>query len=123
MAKRAIKKKKENEDILGIVAFGSLIGNMYQMTSRKSLEKEHDALKAYTAQLKQLYSSMKIRSKQIYDESQALRRANEGLIDFNKKLLTQLAEAQDEILKLKTERPAPGRIIRRRSQTVSGESK
>jgi len=102
MAKKVIKKKKENEDMLGIVAFGSLIGNIYQMTSKKSLEREHEALKAYTAQLKQLYFSMKIRAKQIYDESQALRRANEGLIDFNKRLLMQLKEAQDETRKLKS---------------------
>lgn len=112
MTKRVIRKKKENEDILGIVAFGSLIGNMYRIASKKSLEVEHEALKAYTAELKQLYSSMKIRAKQIYDENQALRRANEGLIDLNKRLLTQLTEAQEDV-----------RRIRRHSQADSGASK
>ncbi len=123
MAKRVIKKKKENEDILGVVAFGSLIGNMYQMASKKSLEKEHEALKAYTAELKQLYSSMKIRAKQIYDENQALRHANEGLLELNKRLLSQLTEAQEQIRKLKSGHSARGLSIRRRSETVSGESK
>jgi hypothetical protein len=123
MAKRIIKKKKENEDILGIVAFGSLIENMYQITSKKSLESERETLKAYTAELKQLYFSMKIRAKQIYDENQALRRANEGLIDLNQKLLRQLAEIQDEIRKPKSDRSAPGPKIRRRYSSVSGERK
>lgn len=119
MATKTIKKKEE--DFLGLVAFGSLITNIFQIASKKSLEVEHEALKAYASELKRLYENIKMRERQIYKENLELKRANEELIVINNRLLKELIETKNENIKLKEEKSTSVvRRIRRISKTNEG---
>ena len=105
MRTKTVKKTGEGEDILGVVAFGSLITNIVQLASKKSLEEQHEALKAYTSELKKHYGNMVVRERQVYNKYLELKQANEELVSMNNQLLTELMAAQDKINKQKTDKP------------------
>jgi hypothetical protein len=72
MTAKIIKKKEEGEDFLGLITLGSLIANLFQHASKKSLEEQHIALKSH-------YENMLERYKQIYNAYMSMKRVNEGL--------------------------------------------
>lgn len=117
MRTKIVKKTGEDEDILGLVAFGSLITNIFQLASKKSLEEQHEALKAYTAELKRHYGNMMLRERQVYSRCLELKRANEELLVMNNQLLGELMTAQEKINKLGRGKPAP---VSKRRRYVSG---
>lgn len=64
MVTRRIKQEETTEDFLGLIAFGSLIGNIFQIASKNALENQHGKLKAYADNLKKHYDNMIERYKQ-----------------------------------------------------------
>lgn len=79
MATKTIDKKEGSGDLLGLVTFGSLIGNIWQIVSKRSLEQEHNALKADTEKLRNQYSEIIKNYRMVYDEYTAMKRTNESL--------------------------------------------
>jgi hypothetical protein len=94
MRTKTVKRNEDNGDILGVVAFGSLVSNIYQIASKKSLEEEHAALKAYAGELKRHYDNMRVREKLVYNENIELRNAYKELQNLNSLLLKELVEAK-----------------------------
>ncbi|MEK6589231.1 MAG: hypothetical protein AABZ11_00985 [Nitrospinota bacterium] len=123
MSTKTVVKKKEGEDILGLVALGSLITNIFQIASKKSLEAEHEALKAYVTELRQLYENIRVRERQVSNENLELKRANEGLIALNNRLLKELVEAKNAIIKLKNRKSGISPLRRKGGLNTIGESK
>ena len=108
MRTKTVKKTGEGEDILGLVAFGSLITNIFQLASIKSLVEQHEALKAYTAELKRHYGNLFLRERQVYNRYLELKQANEELLAMNNQLLKEsLMAAQDKINRQRTEKTVP----------------
>ncbi|MBI4377894.1 MAG: hypothetical protein HY578_02230 [Nitrospinae bacterium] len=123
MSTKTVVKKQEGEDILGLVALGSLITNIFQIASKKSLEAEHEALKAYVIQLRRFYENIRVRERQVSNENLELKRANEGLIALNNRLLKELAEAENTIIKLKNRKSGISPLRRKGGLNTIGESK
>lgn len=123
MAEKTVAKMNAGEDILGLVAFGSLITNIFQLASKKSLEEQHEALKAYVTELKTHYHNMKTRERQIYSKNLEMKRANEELIALNDKLLRELRASKEEIIKLISLKSEASIGRRRYIPTKIGESK
>jgi len=116
MLLKTVKHTDDSDDILGLVAFGSLITNIVQIASRKSLEKEHAALKAYAGELKKHYENMRIRENHVYKENLELKNAYNVLQIQNNRLLSELIEARKEVFDLKlptTLIPVKKKVIRR----------
>lgn len=111
MRTKTVRKTGEGEDILGLVAFGSLVTNIFQLASKKSLQEQHAALKAYTTELKKHYHNMVLRERQVYSRCLELKRANEELASMNNKLLSELMAAQEKINRQQSEKTVP---VRRR---------
>ncbi len=116
MRTKTVRKIDEGEDILGVVAFGSLITNIVQLASKKSLEEQHEALKAYTSELKKHYGNMVVRERQVYNKYLELKQANEELLAMNNQLLKELMAAQEKINKQRTEKTVP--IVKRQVSRV-----
>ncbi|MGO9613810.1 MAG: hypothetical protein ACLPX5_12345 [Dissulfurispiraceae bacterium] len=112
MATKTVRQGEKGEDILGLAAFGSLIANIFQIASKKSLEEEHASLKAYASELRRHYENMRARERLVYNENLELKRANEGFMVINNRLLKELIEAKNEVIKLKGGTPV---VSRRRS--------
>lgn len=93
MPTKTARKATEGEDILGLVAFGSLISNIFQLASKKNLEQQHEALKAYTLELKRHYGNMVVRERQVSSKCLELKRANEELVAMNNRLLKEMMSA------------------------------
>ena len=123
MSTKTVVKKKEGENILGLVALGSLITNIFQIVSKKSLEAEHEALKAYVIELRQFYENIRVRERQVSNENLELKRANEGLIALNNRLLKELVEAKNAIIKLKNRKSGISPLRRKGGLNTIGESK
>jgi predicted RNase H-like nuclease (RuvC/YqgF family) len=117
MRTKTVKKTGEGEDILGLVAFGSLISNIFQLASKKSLGEQHEALKAYTTELKRHYGNMMLRERQVYSRCLELKRANEELLSMNNQLLKELMAAQEKINRLESGKTEP---ISKRRRYVPG---
>lgn len=95
MALKTVKRQAdESGDILGLVAFGSLVANIFQIASKKSLEEEHVALKVYAGELKKHYENMRVRERLVYKENIELRNCNKELQNLNSRLLKELIEAK-----------------------------
>ncbi|MGD0883638.1 MAG: hypothetical protein ABSA46_01965 [Thermodesulfovibrionales bacterium] len=122
MAAKIVRKGEGEEDILGLVAFGSLVANIFQIASKKSLEEEHAVLKAYASELKRHYENMKVRERLVYNTNLELKRANEGLIAVNTRLLKELVEARNEVIRLKGGSPETHRRRMRRVRRRTGGS-
>jgi hypothetical protein len=105
MRTKTVRKIGEGEDILGVVAFGSLITNIFQLASKKSFEEQREALKAYTSELKKHYGNMVVRERQVYNKYLELKQANEELVSMNNQLLKELMTAQEKINRQKTDKP------------------
>lgn len=116
MATKTVRHGEGGEDILGLVAFGSLIGIIFQIASKKSLEEEHASLKAYVSELRRHYENMRVRERLVYNENLELKRANEGFMVINNRLLKELIEAKNEVIKLKG--GSPPETSRRRRKRV-----
>jgi hypothetical protein len=123
MGRKTVINKKEGEDILGLVALGSLITNIFQIASKKSLEAGHEALKAYVIELRQFYENIRVRERQVSNENLELKRANEGLIALNNRLLKELVEAKNAIIKLKSRKSGISLLRRKGGLNTIGESK
>jgi len=91
------RQTDEGGDIVGLVAFGSLVSNIFQIASRKSLEEEHAALKAYAGELKRLYENMIVRARLVYKENIELKNCNQELQNLNSRLLKELIEAKTPV--------------------------
>jgi hypothetical protein len=120
MKTRIVKQAEDSGDIMGVVAFGSLVANIFQIVSRKSLEEKHEALRAYAGELKRHYDNMIIRERLVYNENIQLKNANRDLQNLNSRLLKELIEARNETLSLKiatTSTPIKRRVIHK---TVGG---
>lgn len=116
MTRKMVKQKETSDDFLGLVAFGSLIGNIFQITSKKRFEDQHENLKAYAANLKQHYDNMIERYKQVGSAYLSMRNVNAalskeiqilndviaGLRKENNRLIKELDTVKEESLKLKT---------------------
>lgn len=116
MSTKMVKQKETSDDFLGLVAFGSLIGNIFQITSKKRLEDQHENLKAYAANLKQHYDNMIERYKQVGSAYLSMRNVNAalskeiqilndviaGLRRENNRVIKELDTVKEENLKLKT---------------------
>lgn len=133
MTTKMVKQKETSDDFLGLVAFGSLIGNIFQITSKKRLEDQHENLKAYAANLKQHYDNMIERYKQVGSAYLSMRNVNAalskeiqilndviaGLRRENNRLIKELDTVKEENLKLKTSK-AEGAVKRKRSVVKRG---
>lgn len=117
MVTKTTWEKEEKEDILGLVAFGSLIANIFQIVSKRSLEEQYEALKAYVSELRRHYENIKVRERQVYNEYLRLKKANEELNAINNRILKELIEAN---IKLKSRKPEPTLRRRRRPRTNGG---
>lgn len=108
MAIKTVRQRQTDEggDILGLVAFGSLVTNIFQIASKKSLEEEHAALKAYSGELKKHYENMRVRERLVYNENIELKNCNKELQNLNSRLLKELIEA-------KTSAPIRRTVIRK----------
>lgn len=127
MTTKMAKQKETSDDFLGLVAFGSLIGNIFQITSKKRLEDQHENLKAYAANLKQHYDNMIERYKQVGSAYLSMRNVNAalskeiqilndviaGLRRENNRLIKELDTVKEEFLKLKTSK-VEGAVKRKR---------
>jgi len=122
MATKTVRHGEGGEDILGLVAFGSLIGIIFQIASKKSLEEEHASLKAYVSELRRHYENMRVRERLVYNENLELKRANEGFMVINNRLLKELIEAKNEVIKLKGGSPETSRRRRKRVCKTNGGS-
>jgi len=122
MATKTVRHGEGGEDILGLVAFGSLIGIIFQIASKKSLEEEHASLKAYASELRRHYENMRVRERLVYKENLELKRANEGFMVINNRLLKELIEAKNEVIKLKGGSPETSRRRRKRVRKTNGGS-
>ena len=67
-----------------------MITNIFQLASKKDLEQQHGALKAYTAELKRHYGNMVVRERQVSNKCLELKRANEELVAMNNRLLKEM---------------------------------
>jgi len=96
MAIKTVRQRQADEsgDILGLVAFGSLVTNIFQIASKKSLEEEHAALKAYAGELKKHYENMRVRERLVYKENIELKNCYKELQNLNSRLLKELIEAK-----------------------------
>lgn len=133
MNRKMVKQKETSDDFLGLVAFGSLIGNIFQITSKKRLEDQHENLKAYAANLKQHYDNMIERYKQVGSAYLSMRNVNAalskeiqilndviaGLRKENNRLIKELDTVKEENLKLKTSK-AEGAVKRKRPAVKRG---
>ena len=117
MAIKTVRQRtEEGGDILGLVAFGSLITNIFQIASGKALAEEHAALKAYAGELKKHYENMRARERLVYKENIELKNAYQGLQVLNSRLLSELVEARKETFALKlakTSFPVKRAIVRK----------
>lgn len=127
MTTKMVKQKETSDDFLGLVTFGSLIANIFQITSKKRLEDQHENLKAYAANLKQHYDNMIERYKQVGSAYLSMRNVNAalskeiqilndviaGLRKENNRLIKELDTVKEENLKLKTPK-AEGAVKRKR---------
>lgn len=60
MATKPVRKKEEEEeDFLGLIPLGSLIANLFQYASKKTLEAQHNALKAHYNIMLERYKQLK----------------------------------------------------------------
>lgn len=89
MVRKTVKKKEEGEDFLGLITLGSLITNLFQHASKKSLEGQLNVLKAH-------YGNMIKRYKQLYSAYLAMKRAKEGLSQEVHTLNTIISELGEE---------------------------
>lgn len=116
MATKMVKPKNISDDFLGLVTFGSLIANIFQIVSKKRLEDQHQNLKAYAANLKQHYDNMIGRYEQVssayvsmksvntalYKEIQTLNDVVAKLHKENNRLIREVDFLKEEKLRLKT---------------------
>lgn len=114
------KKEEEEEDFLGLIPLGSLIANLFQYASKKSLEAQHNALKAHYnimleryKQLSNAYLSMKKVNDGLYKETSTLNNIINELGKENNRLLNELAVVKQIPLRHKAAKP-DDRIRRRR---------
>jgi len=120
MSRKSAISGEGGDDILGLVAFGSLVANILKIAFKKSLGEQREALKVYSSELRRHYENMKIRERQVYNENLELRRANEGLIAVNNRLLKELVEAREEYIRLGRASTQAPRYTRRQVRMKKG---
>lgn len=91
-----IIKKEEGEDFFGLITLGSLIANLFQHASKRSLEEQHNALRSH-------YKNMLKRYKQIYNAYISMKRVNEGLSQEVRTLNTIISGLREENNRLSEE--------------------
>lgn len=79
MTAKTTDKKSGSGDLLGLVTFGSIVTNIWQIVSKHSLEQEHSALKADAEKLRVQYDETIKNYRMVYDEYTAMKRTNESL--------------------------------------------
>jgi predicted RNase H-like nuclease (RuvC/YqgF family) len=79
MAIKTTNKREESGDLLGLVTFGSIVANIWQIVSKHSLEQEHNALKVDAEKLRIQYNEIVKNYRMVYDEYIAMKRTNESL--------------------------------------------
>ncbi len=102
MTAKKVGKKSGEEDILGLVTFGSLIANVFQIASKQRLENEHDALKAYATDLKGHYNNMIVRYEQVLRAYQSMRNVNASLsneVQTLNNIIVGLREENNRLIK------------------------
>ena len=116
MTTKMVKPKNISNDFLGLVTFGSLIANIFQIVTKNRLEDQHQHLKTYAVNLKQHYDNMIRRYEQVssaylsmksvntalYKEIQTLNEVVAELYKENNRLIKDLDTFKKENLKLKT---------------------
>ena len=124
MVSRNIRRKEQAGDFLGLVTFGSLIANVFQIASKNRLEDQHSKLKAYAFDLKRHYGGMIERYKQLSREYLSLKNYNTVLSEVNaslrkenNRLVKDLDVLKEENLKLKL----PQAIDARRRRRITKE--
>ncbi len=112
MVTKRVRQKETTEDFLGLVTFGSLIANIFQIASKNRLEDQHNKLKADAFNLKKHYDGMIERYKQLSREYSSLKNynavlseVNTGLRQENNRLVKKLDTLKEENLKLKGSQP------------------
>lgn len=105
MAKRS---DDSGGDFLGLVALGSMIGNVAQAASRRTLAERHERFRAYTRDLKDFYFKLLGRHRialrefrMLREDLDHLRRMVERLTEENSDLLARYARDQEEIRRLR----------------------
>lgn len=123
MVSKRVRQKETAEDFLGLLTFGSLIANIFQIASKNTLEKQHNKLKADAFNLKKHYDGMIERYKQLSREYLSLKNynavlseVNTGLRQENNRLVKELDTLKNENMKIK-ESQAIGAIRTRRRIT------
>lgn len=130
MTTKMVKQKETSDDFLGLVAFGSLIGNIFQIASKKRLEDQHENLKAYAATLKQHYENMIDRYKQVSSAYLSMKNVNAALSreiqtlndvvaslhKENNRLIKEMDAVKEENLKRK--RPTSEDTLKRKRRFV-----
>lgn len=76
---KTIRGKAEGEDFLGLITFGSLIANVFQLVSGESLERRHAELKKYAKELQRCYQGMLERYSQVSKAYDSMKKVNEEL--------------------------------------------
>lgn len=79
MSIKNVRGKAEGGDFLGLITFGSLIANVFQLVSKESLERRHTELKKYAKELQRCYQTMMERYKQVSKEYVSMKKVNEEL--------------------------------------------
>lgn len=116
--KKVVQKTGEEGDFLGLIAFGSVVTNIFQIASKMKLEKQNEGLKSRAADLINRYQDMLKHYKQLHSAYLAMRNAKEGLSQEvstlneiinelraeNNSLLKEVEFLKNETLKLKSVR-------------------
>lgn len=79
MAIKTTNKSEGSGDLLGLVTFGSIVANIWQIVSKRSLEQEHNNLKSDAEKLRLQYNEIVKNYRMVYDEYTAMKRTNESL--------------------------------------------
>ncbi len=114
MVTKKVRQKETPEDFLGLVTFGSLIANIFQIASQNKLEDQHNKLNAYAADLKRHYDDMIERYKHLSGEYSSLKNYTAQLSQVNIALSNERNRLVKELDALKEENRKFRPTIRRR---------
>lgn len=103
MTVKTTDRKEGSGDLLGLVTFGSIVANIWQIVSKHSLEQEHNTLKADAEKLHKQYNEVMKNYRMVYDEYTAMKRTNESLSAEISTLNNIVKTLRDENRKLSEE--------------------
>ncbi|MBI1822202.1 MAG: hypothetical protein HY036_09455 [Nitrospirae bacterium] len=94
--KKVVHKTGEREDFLGLLAFGSVVTNIVQVTKKMELENHNKALKSYANDLRDRYQN-------IIKHYQQLRKAYLSMMNVKEGLSREVSTLNEIINELRAE--------------------